>query len=299
MEKSENPKVSVIIPSFNGAGKILSCLEALRCQTFTGFETIVVIDGSTDNTLDLLRNTDLRLQNFTIHYQENKGRAVVRNTGAMLAKGDLLIFIDDDIRLHKDAIKLHSEFHNKTCGVNALVGATPEDVNRIKTDFQLFRYSLSRRWLDNLGNSLVQLTYPYISAANFSISKNVFLKTGGFDTRLRDAEDYELAMRLIESGIKIYYHPEIVGWHDDYVTCSRYISRQKQYREAHKELAGLFPEKMSGNDRKPVFHGLKKLFFGSRNWVKWIDNETILLRILPSSLRYKLYDWVVTTQALS
>jgi glycosyltransferase involved in cell wall biosynthesis len=84
--------ISVIVPTYNGAHRILNVLRALEDQKVNDFELIVAIDGSNDDTLTVLNNSNFSFKNFRIIEQPNKGRASIRNLGAKNADGDLLIF---------------------------------------------------------------------------------------------------------------------------------------------------------------------------------------------------------------
>ncbi|MCP4359414.1 MAG: glycosyltransferase family 2 protein, partial [Chloroflexi bacterium] len=93
----EKPQVSVIIPTYNSARFLPEALDSVFCQNYDAYEVIVVDDGSTDNTLDVLKPYRDR-----IHYicQENAGSAAARNTGLWLAKGEFILFLDaDDLML--------------------------------------------------------------------------------------------------------------------------------------------------------------------------------------------------------
>ena len=139
-------KVSVVIPTYNGANKIPNVLRALEKQTIQDFETIVVIDGSTDNTVEVLRALNLTLKSFRIIEQENKGRAAVRNKGGQEAKGDLLIFFDDDMRPEPDCISQHVLHHENINKSTIAVGRSAEDVKLCITDFHFYRAYLSDKW---------------------------------------------------------------------------------------------------------------------------------------------------------
>jgi len=87
------PSVSIIIPTFNGASRIGNCLDALLKQT-AGLDTeiLVVNDGSTDNTVEIVgRYPSVRLTS-----QSNAGPAAARNRGALEARGPIILFTDDD-----------------------------------------------------------------------------------------------------------------------------------------------------------------------------------------------------------
>lgn len=293
-------QVSVIIPTYNGAKKILNLLHSLEKQTFHNFEVIVVIDGSTDETPKILAESQFNFPLKTI-YQTNKGRAGARNTGVKNASADLLVFVDDDMRLEPDALQKHWDFHQITKNA-ILVGNQIEDWNALQNDLQKYKAVLSRIW----GNSITaKQPMPadkfFLTSANCSLSKPLFEQLGGFDEKLTDAEDYDLGKRAIEQGIAIYFNPEIIGWHDDFITCRSYIKRQQQYQQAHQRLKELYPERYAYNQYayKPA-KGIKKLiykFFAGWFWVNVVDKFNFL-KILPQSLRYKIYDIIITANAV-
>lgn len=101
----DNIDVSVIIPLYNGEPYIYSTLESVISQDFTNFEVIIVDDGSTDNGLDiafdLLSETDIP---HKLIYQKNRGASVARNVGLENARGNYIVFLDDDDRIKSNHI---------------------------------------------------------------------------------------------------------------------------------------------------------------------------------------------------
>ena len=91
----ENPRVSVVIPSYNTAGLIAGCLDSVFAQTYTDFEIIVVNDGSPD-TLELERVLEPYLSRIVYIKQTNKRAAGARNTAIQRARGEFLAFLDSD-----------------------------------------------------------------------------------------------------------------------------------------------------------------------------------------------------------
>lgn len=320
--------ITIIIPTYNGAKKVVNCLHSLEKQTFQDFETIVVIDGSTDDTEAILKAKNWNLKDFKVIFQENKGRACVRNTGAKHAKGDLLLFLDDDMRLEETGVEKHLLHHqniyNKNHNTNItnntnnsnnndctndsfLIGNAIEDLELVKTDIQAYRAHLSRKW-GNIGEKNVPLNENnfFLMAANLSVSKRLLTFLGGFDEKLTDAEDYDLGKRALKQNFDIYFNGEIIGFHDDFITCASYIKRQKQYKQSHIKLKELYPERYAQNQyiQKPA-KGLKKLIywlFSADFWVNMIDEKNIFkynfFKILPQKLRYKIYDIIIAAQAI-
>jgi glycosyltransferase involved in cell wall biosynthesis len=90
------PLVSVIIPTYNRAGKIARSVKSVLKQTYAPLEIVVVDDGSTDDTTSVVRAIVRDHGNVTYHHQPNRGCAAARNEGLRLARGQLLAFLDSD-----------------------------------------------------------------------------------------------------------------------------------------------------------------------------------------------------------
>jgi glycosyltransferase involved in cell wall biosynthesis len=290
--------VSVIIPTYNGAHKIPNILNALAQQTTQDFEVIVVIDGSTDDTMAVLRSLPVAFQELRIIKQPNGGRAKVRNKGAAAAQGNLLIFFDDDMRPNPEAVRQHTTHHAAHPGT-ILTGGQIEEITPGMPDFVRFKAGLSRKWSQDMPQPGKPLSKDniFLTAANFSIAKSTFETLGGFDERLTDAEDYDLAVRAAQHGIELFADPGILAWHDDVITCTSYIRRLRQYASAQETLVNLKPEIHGSATKYSVSPpaGLKKMFFSalcSRMLIRSIDDRRWTW--LPQNLRYRLYDYVVT-----
>lgn len=91
------PKVSVIIPSFNEEKNIEDCLKTILDQTYPNFEVILVDDGSSDKTVDIIQNYPVKLLK-----QSHQGPAKARNLGAKEAQGEILVFMDSDMTFEKN-----------------------------------------------------------------------------------------------------------------------------------------------------------------------------------------------------
>lgn len=101
----EYPKVSMIIPAYTAEDYIVRSVDVVLAQSFTDLEVIIVDDGSTDHTLDMLKWYAEEYSNVIVIHQENGGVASARNTGIKHARGEYIGFMDNDDMIHPDMIK--------------------------------------------------------------------------------------------------------------------------------------------------------------------------------------------------
>src|SRR5688500_17574956 len=198
-------QVSVVIPTFNGAAKIVNVLTLLEQQTFKDFETIVVVDGSADDTEKILAGIKTSYALRTI-VQKNKGRAGARNTRAQHALGETLVFLDDDMLPDPSCLELHLTHHAKHPG--SISVRTAQTVYPYpKSDFHRFKEHIEKRWTETLPKETpIAREKIFLSAANFSVSKKNFDLIGSFDERLKDLEDFEFATRTYNFNVPVYYN---------------------------------------------------------------------------------------------
>lgn len=98
----ENEKISVIIPVYNIENEVSRCLNSILKQTYENIEIIVVDDGSTDSTLEILNLYEKRYDNFVVVHQENQGVLSARLNGIKRAKGDWIGFVDGDDEIEEE-----------------------------------------------------------------------------------------------------------------------------------------------------------------------------------------------------
>jgi glycosyltransferase involved in cell wall biosynthesis len=286
-------EVSVIIPTYQGRLKLPVVLEALKKQTFRAFELVVVVDGSTDDSVGFLKSDSFVSK---IVVQENHGRAHVRNTGVKAAKGELLIFFDDDMEPEAESIARHVNFHseqaNSICGGNQLEFVQPN-----KSDIQQYKEWISKKWMEKYHPGVQKLTYSnmFFTGANCSMTRASWEKLNGFNEALTDAEDYDFACRALQSGIDVYFDKDNHAYHHDPITWSSYINRLRQYKRAHQKLAAssLISDKKNG-------YGFKNLVYrlmGHSAVPAWLE-KSLLIKMLPRAIRYRLYNIVLHAQGL-
>lgn len=294
-------QTSVIVPTYNGAHRILTVLDSLTKQLLKPDEVIVVIDGSTDNTAELIAARDFSSIGLRVVERANGGRAKVRNTGAAAARYELLLFIDDDMIAPPEWLACHYKLHEQLSAA-IVTGMLEDPPQNAMSDFLRFKMWLHQKWtkgFQDISSDPMQMTTPYLTANNMSIPKHVFDSLQGFDERLTDAEDYDMAVRALRSGVNLFFSKTAIAVNNDIdnVSCERYIRRIREYTAAQKRLRELKPELYADNHRyhAPVPQGIKGAIFKlfcKRGWINAVDKGW--LRFLPPFARYKLYDVIIT-----
>ena len=203
---------SVVIPTYNRKPILEKCLRALEHQQLredsavSGYEVVLVDDGSTDGTLEWLESHKSEFPHVRSLSQDHMGPAAARNLGVEQAHGDTIIFIDSDLVVTEHFLQAHAD---------ALV----QGQEKLGSD-RLFTYG----WVINTCNfdnptsepyKLTDFSAAYFATGNVAIARKWVEKAGLFDTRfqLYGWEDLELGVRLKQLGLKLIKCPAAVGYH--------------------------------------------------------------------------------------
>lgn len=135
LEKKEygTPKVSIVIPAYNAENYIVRCIDTVLAQSQPDVEIIVVDDGSTDHTLEIIDWYARMYANVIAIHQENSGVAVARNTGIKSATGEYLGFIDADDMIRFNMVeRLYRSAKKNDCDIAITSAYTVTDIDYIK-----------------------------------------------------------------------------------------------------------------------------------------------------------------------
>ncbi len=200
-------KVSVIIITYNRKKDLKECINSIRKQNKKPDEIIVVDNNSGDNTEEIFK----RKENLDIKYfklKENLGVAGGRNFGIKKAKGEILVFIDDDALLEpNDALnKIIKKFEeNKDIGVLTFQVKNFFTKNILREEFPHKNKSL---------NPNTEFETTYFIGAGHAIRKEVLEKTGLYpEDYFYGMEELDLSFRILDEGYKILYYPKVIVWH--------------------------------------------------------------------------------------
>jgi glycosyltransferase involved in cell wall biosynthesis len=227
-------RVSIVIPTFNRGDKLAVTVQALLANDPTGLdeiEIIVVDDGSRMPAEKAIRLVCAKPP-FTLRTirQANAGPASARNTGFRETKGEIVIFVDDDMIAPKDLIRAHVAAHRRhpqsvICGRGPFIEPSPST--------PLFRF-INSLGFDPAGGSQAEfLSIPVVTSQQISVERAMFDREEAVyrdDLATPAAEEFELSLRLCNRGIAIWLASRIEAMHDHPVTLG-FVCRQ-QYKHA-------------------------------------------------------------------
>ena len=204
-------ELSIVIPTYNRVKHLQACLDALNYQTHDAaeFEVVVVIDGSTDNTLEILKHLETPYSLRTI-WQTNSGQAAALNRGIIESSGRYIILLDDDIVADPRLVAEHLQVHRRL--PNAIV--IGQITMSLPPDAGWYASTFAQGWrehYDRLNRGIKKITWEDCYSGNMSAPREAFLTYGGFDVNLIRGFDVELADRLEKQGYKLTYTPTALG----------------------------------------------------------------------------------------
>ena len=225
-----HPSLTVVLPSLNRCEKLAEVITGLDRQNFPPeqFETVVVLDGSTDGSADMVRS---RTTNFELRLieQENRGLASARNRGAREASEPVVVFIDDDTIPDPDLLAVHAQAHRDATSDHLALGYYPPVVE----DGTLWGHVVRSWWRTTSAERRSRITTGRTSTSPAAMPPSpvpLFQSFGGFDEDFRGRrEDWELAVRLLDAGVRFAYYPDAKARHyldTDFATALRHERQQ-------------------------------------------------------------------------
>lgn len=202
------PKVSVIIPTYNREQYLSDAIDSVIEQTFSDYEIIVVDDGSTDNTKEVLRKYNGKIRYF---FQKNNGPSAARNMGLKQALGEYVAFLDSDDIWFTDYLEENINLLEKCYDL----AMTDNYVDIYTENKKLLRRNYKDRE-NYLGNEskLYEILFQrfqngFSGGIGIVIKKSCFSEIGLFDENLKILEDWDLWLRIALKRLKIGYiqHP--------------------------------------------------------------------------------------------
>lgn len=207
MTQSKKPSISIIMPCFNASRTLSSTIDRVFAQSFTDFELIIINDGSTDDSLNILNALATKHKSIKVIDQANKGPAIARNKGLKIAKGEFIAFLDADDSWHPDFLeKLYKALtYDQSTAISYCgwqnIGLPPNQCKPfIPPDYET---------IDKLESLLRSCPWPIHAA----LTRKLYIdQIEGFNESLTSCMDYDLWLR-IASFNKLVLVPEVLAYY--------------------------------------------------------------------------------------
>ncbi len=282
----KKPLFSIIIPTYNRNDQLTECLHSISRLNYstTNFEVIVVNDGGEVKLDQLIASFKDKIKVLAVE-KDNGGPASARNAGAEIAKGDFLVFTDDDCYPDTEwLMQLEEIFRtNPDCLIGGKTLNMFED-NIYSTASQIIIETVYRYYNKNPEKC------NFFSSNNIALSKQYFRDVGGFDEQFRTAEDRDLCYRWLKKGLTIKYAKNAVIYHANELNLFTFCKQYFNYGRG----SYLFYKKIH-NKNLVYFGNLLKLNLNPRNLLIYPVPEHKMFRSLL--LVILLILWQVTNAA--
>jgi glycosyltransferase involved in cell wall biosynthesis len=190
----ENPRFSILIPAYNRAAFLNECIDSVFSQTFSSYEIIVIDDGSTDRTPEVLKSYGTRIKTFQ---QENQGPDVARNLGAAQATGEYLVFLDSDDFFLPWALATYNRIVYELASPALIIG--------VLHTFRDGEYAQINAGSNNIIEAFKYRDYlakevsVFLSCSNIIVKRSVFNQAGGHrksTAKTFNASEHDAILRL-------------------------------------------------------------------------------------------------------
>lgn len=251
------PHVSVIIPTYNCAHFVQQAVDSVLQQTYSGYEIIVVDDGSTDYTQQLLKSYRDRIRYS--YFQNNQGVSVARNRGIEMARGKLIAFLDADDWYFPEKLEAEVKFLDKERSAGMCLSGF-----RMVNETGGFQ-ALVQPWQE----------YPQLNLETWVSLRPLLSSTmmfrrewlewvGGFDTNYHYAEDTNLILRLALMGCKAAWLPQVT------VYCRQPSQHTVHHTPEKAKYLERALENLFAQDLPESVKSMKnQVFFESCVWSAW------------------------------
>ncbi|TAL01170.1 MAG: glycosyltransferase [Verrucomicrobia bacterium] len=231
---AQQPKVSVVVAGYNADRTLKACLESLEKLNYPDYEIILVDDGSTDATPQIVANFP-RVR--FVRHERNRGLSAARNTGIRIAKGAIVAFTDADCRADEDWLYyLVGDLQQSEFAAMGGHNLLPPDDSAVAASVMVSPGGPAHVMLDDR-------QAEHIPGCNMAFYAWALAEVGGFDPIFAKAgDDVDICWRLQQAGMKIGFSPAAFVWHYRRSNVAAYLEQQRGYGEAEALLVRKHPE---------------------------------------------------------
>ncbi len=210
MKNPEKPLVSVIIPTYNRAHLLPRTIESVLSQTLKDFELIIIDDGSTDNTREVVENFQKKDKRIRYIWQENSGApARPKNTGIKNSKGKCVAFLDDDDEWLPEKLEVQINlFEQKKVTNIGMIACNSLDI--YEDSNATIKYKIKKR--KNYFHAILSSCFIH-SCSSVLVKKEVLKDVGFFDENLKIADDWDMWIRILNKYNFSFIKKPLIKYH--------------------------------------------------------------------------------------
>ncbi len=247
--------MSVVVPTHNRPELVERLLVELGRQTVPhdDFEVIVVDDGSKPPVAPRLGALSLPYE-LRVIAQANAGAAAARDNGARRAKGDILVFVDDDMQMDPTFLEAHRRRHAGSEHMVVFGHIRPDPRLDDMPLFERFHAAMLDRWVEDVKAGRASVSGMNLCTGNVSLRRRDYLDVGGFDVSLARSEDAELGLRLEKHGCTLALAEEAYTFHgSDHTRLQVWLRRAFLYGVYEAKIAQKHPDALGANPWRYLF----------------------------------------------
>lgn len=309
----EKNKVSIIIPTFNYGHLIAETLNCLLHQSYQNWQAIIIDDGSTDDTKDIVEPFILNDNRFYYLQQQNKGVSASRNNGLKLAEGEFIQFLDADDLISQEKISLQVAYLNTHPEIAVCTSRTfffeTGNNNKLFNDFSLKNKTTST-YVNGFGFDLIADLIPrnLLSIQNPLFRKNILKEIAPFKEGMHYLEDWDFWFRIAAANFQFGFLNSDLAYGLVRVHNSSATQQSIKIIDAEFLLRALIEsninktalseqqkEKLLNQNRKERFNTYKKLMAKThllnikkfKQYYKEINNLSVFFKIFFKSLNIR------------
>lgn len=220
------PLISLIVPAFNEEITLKNSIQSLMELDYPNYEIIVIDDGSTDGTLDIAKEFQ-KSKKVTVIHQNNLGKPNALNNGIRNSTGEIIVTVDADTNLKKDALKKISARFVKDNQIGAVAGnvkVIPENslMNIIQGTEYTVGINLVRKAQSMLGCVMI------VPGPIAALKREAVEKVGSFSNDTF-AEDFDITMKILEQGYKVEYEDTAISYTDAPKNLEDFLKQRRRW----------------------------------------------------------------------
>jgi|SRR5690242_20361378 len=292
MTKDNEIVVSIIMPAYNGKKYISAAINSVIDQSFQYWELIVIDDGSTDTTKDIVKSMQIKDNRIKYFYQENRKIGAARNTGLKLAKGLWIAFLDQDDLWMQEKLMLQMDF----VGNNRVDFIYSDGYILRDATNELMNYPTISGWFK--GEQMYQVLFnkniiPVLSV----LFKREWIKKVGYlddDALIVGCDDWDYWLRAARAGAVFYGMPDKLFRYRIHINGTSQDNERMKVAEAIAIYKSIDYEVLTRTQVQKRFKALilpllPKIFEKKKAFYAVFK---ILIKVYPLSIRYKFAYWL-------